>query len=92
MAMEETFDIKNLEKSYDLNQTVSESEHRNEVLQSPYVFIRFLSLFFLDDDDDIISPRKISKVDFGQVEGIREKLGLHRIPLFHYFCSTMRVN
>ena len=91
LTMEESFDVASLEMDYDAAQTVTESEYRHEVLKAPYIFIRFLSSFFLDDDEDIISPRKISKVDFGRVQSIGEKLGLSKIPLFHYFCSTFKV-
>ncbi|MEP3389344.1 MAG: hypothetical protein ABJO02_14215 [Reichenbachiella sp.] len=91
LTMEQAFDVNSLEKDFDSNKTVTESEYRDEVLKAPYIFIRFLSSFFLDDDEDIISPRKISKVDFGRVQSIGEKLGLHKIPLFHYFCSTFIV-
>ncbi|SMD31845.1 hypothetical protein SAMN04488029_0183 [Reichenbachiella faecimaris] len=92
LTMEETFSISKLEAPYDKNQSVSESAYRDEVLKAPYILIRFLSSFFLDDDEDIISQRSISKVDFGRVQSIGEKLGLHKIPLFHYFCSTFKVN
>lgn len=91
LTMEQAFDVSSLEKDFDSNKRVTESEYRDEVLKAPYIFIRFLSSFFLDDDEDIISPRKISKVDFGRVQSIGEKLGLHKIPLFHYFCSTFIV-
>ncbi|WP_422358928.1 hypothetical protein [Reichenbachiella sp.] len=91
LTMEECFDVASLETDFDSSKIVTESEYRDEVLKAPYIFIRFLSSFFLDDDEDIISPRKISKVDFGRVQSIGEKLGLHKIPLFHYFCSTFIV-
>lgn len=91
LTMEVSFDVASLEADYDSSKEVSQSEYRDEVLKAPYIFIRFLSSFFLDDDEDIISPRKISKVDYGQVQAIGEKLGLHKIPLFHYFCSTFIV-
>ncbi|MEO9802054.1 MAG: hypothetical protein ABJF04_02350 [Reichenbachiella sp.] len=92
LTMEETFDIGRLEEDYDSSKEVSESEYREEVLKAPYIFIRFLSSFFLNEDEDIISPRKISKVDYGRVESIGEKLGLHKIPLFHYFCRTFNIS
>lgn len=91
LTMEVSFDVASLEADYDSSKEVTQSEYRDEVLKAPYIFIRFLSSFFLDDDEDIISPRKISKVDYGQVQAIGEKLGLHKIPLFHYFCSTFIV-
>lgn len=91
LTMEQCFDVASLEADFDSNRKVTESEYRDEVLKAPYIFIRFLSSFFLDDDEDIISPRKISKVDFGRVQSIGEKLGLHKIPLFHSFCSTFIV-
>ncbi|MEO9966965.1 MAG: hypothetical protein ABJF11_14300 [Reichenbachiella sp.] len=91
-TMEQTFDISGLEVAYDKTKEVSESEYRQEVLKAPYILIRFLSSFFLNEDEDIISPRKISKVDYGQVVSIGGKLGLDKLPIFHYFCKTFKVN
>ncbi|MFY0626619.1 MAG: hypothetical protein JXR07_10000 [Reichenbachiella sp.] len=89
MAMESTFDIKSMEKQFDPNVEFTISQYRMEILACPYIFIRFLVSFFLDgDDDEIFGPRSMSKTDFSRVESIGAKLGLNKIPVFHYFCKT----
>ncbi|PIB35258.1 hypothetical protein BFP72_07535 [Reichenbachiella sp. 5M10] len=91
LAMEASFDIGHLEQAYDQDSKVTLSQYRREVLHAPYIFIRFLSSFFLEDDERIISPRDTNAVDHARLQEIGKKLGLHKIPLFHYFCATFEV-
>ncbi len=92
LAMESTFDIKSMEKPIDPNKSFSLTEYRLEILACPYIFIRFLVSFFVDgQDDDIFRPRSMSKTDFSRVESIGQKLGLDKIPAFHYFCKTFEL-
>ncbi|WP_109830261.1 hypothetical protein [Reichenbachiella versicolor] len=91
MTMEKTFDIKKLEKDYDPNATVDVSQYRLEMLKAPYIFTRFLASFFLESDDDVFGPRKVNSTDFGRITSIGQKLGLDKIPLFHYFLNTFEV-
>lgn len=91
IAMESSFDINEMKVEYDENASVTNSEYRNEVLHSPYIFIRFLSSFFVEDDESIISDRNMNRVDFDRMVSIGTKLGLKEIPLFHHFCTTIDV-
>jgi len=89
--MEHSLDIQSLEKDFDKSAEISMAQYRREVLKSPYIFIRFVSSFFLDSDDDIFTKRNLSKVDHQRMVEIGEKLDLHKIPVFHYFCKTFDV-
>lgn len=91
IAMESSFDIHGMEKDFDPEAQVSQDDYRREVLRTPYIFIRFLASFFLEEDEDIISKRSMSKTDYGRLVEIGEKLGLKKIPVFHYFCNTFNV-
>ncbi|RJE75033.1 hypothetical protein [Reichenbachiella sp. MSK19-1] len=92
IAMEQSFDIASLEQPYDPQVKVTLDDYRKAVLATPYIFIRFLASFFLDSDEDIISPRSMTKTDHERLLAIGDKLGLNKVPLFHYFCATFEVH
>ena len=91
LSMEELFHKKDLEAPYDPDQEFDYEQYKVEVLKMPYIFIRFLSSFFLEDDENIISYKNMNKTDFGRLVEIGNKLGLDKIPLFHKFCKTFKV-
>ena len=91
LAMEKSFDIHSLEGEVPVAASLSETEYRLAMLNSPYIFIRFLAAFFLESEDDVFRPRPISVKDFERVKSIGQKLGFDKIPLFHYFCNTFEV-
>jgi len=66
-------------------------EYRKEVLLSPYLLIRFIASFFLENDEDIINQNhKVGKEEFQRMLLIGEKLELDRIPVFQMFCKTFQ--
>lgn len=89
--MESSYDIHSLEGEINYNAEVSLDEYRMQVLKSPYIFIRFLTSFFLDNEEDLFNKRSHSKTDFERMKEIGVKLGMEKIPLFHSFCSTFTV-
>ncbi len=91
LAMEELFNKKSLEGHFDSNTQFDYEQYKVQVLKMPYIFIRFLSSFFLEDDENIISYRSINKVDYGRLVEIGNKLGFDKVPLFHLFIQTFKV-
>jgi len=91
IAMENSFDIKSLEKEFDTTADVSDDEYKFEVLRSPYILIRFMAAFFMNEDEDIFSIRTLSAVDHARMVDIGEKLQLHKIPVFNHFCKTFTI-
>ncbi|MFY0652224.1 MAG: hypothetical protein JXQ96_09335 [Cyclobacteriaceae bacterium] len=84
-SMDESLDMQSLRKDFDPNQDVDYEEYKREVLRTPYIFIRFVASFFMEEDEDIINNTTMSKTDHGRLVEIGEKLGLSDIPVFHYF-------
>ena len=70
---------------------VDDLVYKKEVLATPYILIRFISSFFLEDDEDIINNRSIAKVEHEKVLDIGTKLGIHKIPVFYMFYNTFKV-
>ena len=62
-----------------------------ELMGMPYIFVRFLSLFFLHDETDIIEERFISKVEYEKILDIGTKLDLASLSVFQSFCKTFKI-
>ncbi len=70
---------------------VDYKEYRQAVLHSPYLLIRFIASFFLENDEDIINQNhKIGKEEYQRMIIIGEKLELDHIPVFQMFCKTFQ--
>ena len=90
LSMEELFNKKSLEADTN-NIEFDYEKYKVEVLKMPYIFIRFISSFFLEDDENIISYRSINKTDYGRLVEIGNKLGFDTVPLFHLFIKTFKI-
>ena len=77
--------------TFDPNKEVDYKMYKKVVLGSPYMLIRFISSFFLENDEDIInSNHKIGKMEYQRMVLISEKLELDKIPVFQMFCQTFK--
>ncbi len=90
VAMHSSFDMSTIETSdFDELKEVSYEEYKLAVLNSPYVLIRFIVSFFLENDEDIISSkRRIGRNEYLQIIKVGEKIGLNKLPVFQMFCKT----
>ncbi|MCB0495642.1 MAG: hypothetical protein KDC79_05875 [Cyclobacteriaceae bacterium] len=92
MLMEKTIDVGSLkDQAFKLNE-VNEENQCMQVLKSPFIIIRFLTSFFMnDEEEDILADRKISKVEYDKLLEIAEQLGLLDIPIFQIYRSKLIV-
>lgn len=91
ITMSHSFNIEKLKVTTELEEEVSYDEYKREVLHSPYILIRFISSFFLQDDENIIQKRSLGKTDYNRTLEIGQKLDLHKVPVFHKFMKTFKV-
>ncbi len=91
-AIEKSCDISGVNQGkIDLNEKVNYQEYKKEVLNSPYILIRFISSFFLENDEDIInSNHQIKQSEYERMIVIGEKLGLGNLMVFEMFCQTFK--
>ena len=76
---------------FDASQEVDYHEYREAILHSPYLLIRFIASFFLENDEDIINENhKIGKSEYEKLVMIGEKLDLHHLSVFKMFCKTFK--
>lgn len=71
-----------------LSQPHEEVPFEREIINAPYIFVRFLSCFFLNSEDEIIKPHKALKVEYSKICEIGTKLSLSDVPVFQRFCAT----
>ena len=77
--------------AFDPDKEMNYREFKKAVLESPYILIRFIASFFLENDEDIInSNHKIGKTEYQRLLIIGEKLELDKIPVFQMFCQTFK--
>ncbi|MDH5609407.1 MAG: hypothetical protein OEY56_08005 [Cyclobacteriaceae bacterium] len=93
LSVESSFHYEGIEKEkFDEDKPVSYEEYKRTVLRQPYILIRFIASFFLENDEDIISDhRNIGKSEYNVMLQIGEKVGIAEIPVFHMFCKTFVV-
>lgn len=62
-----------------------------DILNAPYIFVKFISFLFLEEEDDMLNTRSISKVEHQKVKEIGDKIGIGHIPVFQLFCDTFEL-
>lgn len=79
------------QRRIDTTGEVDYGAYRKEVLNAPYILIRFIASFFLENDEDIINKdHKIGKSEYQSMVLIGEKLGLDNLVVFQMFCQTFK--
>lgn len=58
------------------------------LMRIPYGFVRFLTSFFLQDENDLIQERQVSQVEYTKILDLAEKLEINEVPAFKSFLKT----
>lgn len=92
LCMEKSFNFKELGK---VNQVLDPEVHLKSFAQHlmvvPYGFTRFLSAFFINDDNDIARERSISRIEYEKIEDLGRKLEVENIPIYQEFLKTFKI-
>lgn len=62
-----------------------------DILNAPYIFVKFISFLFLEEEDDMLNTRSISQIEYEKVHFIGDKLGIGHVPVFQLFCNTFEL-
>ena len=75
----------------DINTEIDYNTYKKEVLAAPYMLIRFIASFFLENDEDIINKdHKIGAKEYERLVAVGGGLGLDKVPVFQMFCQTFK--
>ncbi|MEL7001857.1 MAG: hypothetical protein AAFN93_03885 [Bacteroidota bacterium] len=91
ICMKATFDLDKLNKLVSVHSEDPIKCFARDLMNVPYIFVRFLSTMILNDESDIVDSRNISQVEFAKIMDLGEKLGLADIPVFQSFGKTFQV-
>jgi len=70
--------------------TANESDQCVQVLKSPFILIRFLTSFFMnDEEEDILAKQKIAQIEYDRVTEIAQQLGLTNVPIYQIYHSKL---
>ncbi len=92
VAINTACDLQNVtQRKIDTTGEVDYAAYKQEVLNAPYILIRFIASFFLENDEDIINKdHKIGKSEYQSMLLIGEKLDLDNLVVFQMFCQTFK--
>ncbi|ELR72560.1 hypothetical protein C900_01234 [Fulvivirga imtechensis AK7] len=62
-----------------------------DLMEVPYIFVRFLSILILNDESDILGHRSISRVEFDKIKDVGNKMNISEVPAFKSFLNTFEV-
>ena len=92
IAMRKSFDWEQVEnRKIDTSGAIDYDEYKKLVLNSPYILVRFISSFFLENDENIINKNhRIGSDEYKRMLWVGEKLELNELVIFQMFCQTFR--
>lgn len=91
LAIQSNCDFDKIEHTTDADYSdnVDYNEYKKVVLASPYLLIRFIASFFLENDEDIINQNhKKGKGEYERMLKIGDELDLGKLRVFQMFCHT----
>jgi len=92
MVIDHTSDLSPLKESKVNSPEISDEVFCLEGLRTPFIFIRYITSFFLDDEEeDLVAERNLSQVEYDRVMEIAHKLGFDQIPLFQKFTTKLMI-
>jgi len=70
----------------------TDNEQCIQVLKSPFIIIRFITSFFMnDEEEDLLAERKIAQIEYDRIIEISEQIDITEIPVFQIFRSRLKV-
>ena len=62
-----------------------------DILNAPYIFVKFLGFLFVEDVDDLLNTRGIEEAELDKVKYIGGKLNIANAPVFQKFCESFEL-
>ena len=91
LAMHQSFDLEGMKTGKVEEIEFDDATYKRAVMSTPYILIRYLSSFFLNEDEDIINTRSMVLKDYEKLINIGHKLELDRVPVYQMFTKTFKV-
>ena len=73
------------------NKDSSTGDLGKDILNAPYIFIKFMAFLFVEDVDDLLNTQGIEEVELDKLRFIGEKLSINNVPVFQKFCEAFDI-
>jgi hypothetical protein len=73
------------------NKDSSTGDFGKDILNAPYIFVKFLGFLFVEDVDDLLTTQGVEEAELEKIKFIGEKLGIANAPVFQSFCESFEV-
>ncbi|MBD0404626.1 hypothetical protein [Flammeovirga sp. EKP202] len=64
---------------------------KRDILNAPFIFVKFISFLFMEEDDDLLNERAITEVELEKIKEIGTALEIDNVPIFNAFCESFVV-
>jgi len=58
-----------------------------DILNTPYIFVKFMGFLFAEDVDDLLNTQGIEEAELHKLKYIGEKLNIAHVPVFQKYCD-----
>jgi len=88
----QTVDVNTLyDDSFNID-SADDSKQCVQVLKAPFIIIRFLTSFFMnDEEEDILADRNISKIEYDRVNEIANQIGFAKFTIYQIYRSKLLI-
>jgi len=91
MAMFSTFKKNQIILDTLRNPQASTGDLSRDMLNAPYIFVKFITFLFMEEEDDLLNQRSISQIEYQKILEIGQKLEIDNVPAFQLFCKTFMI-
>lgn len=61
---------------------------KKDILNAPFIFVKFISFLFMEEDDDLLNEKAITEVELLKIKEIGKALEIDNVPIFNAFCES----
>ncbi|MGF1533038.1 MAG: hypothetical protein ACFCUI_05010 [Bernardetiaceae bacterium] len=69
----------------------AEGDLATDLLNAPYIFVKLVTFLFLEEENDTITRRSISQIEYDKIVEIGKRLELGHVPVFGSFLEGFDV-
>jgi hypothetical protein len=91
LCMDQCFSFDEVRQKHPTAEATNNIQFIQVGMRMPYILIRFIAAIFIKGESDIMSEKKVSKVEFDKINFIATHLDLSELRFYKAFINTFKV-
>ncbi len=91
LCMSETFSMDEVETKASSPNASTEQQFVLASMKVPHILVRFIAAIFIKGESDIVTEKRVSKVEFEKIKDIANKMDLANAAFIQLFLNTFKV-